>query len=190
MITKTEQKTLQGLSADLIKGAKVGVSEEELERMDVADFGLSDIYVEGAQITPLLDTEKLAVRVLVQLPGQTEPEHWHEAVGNIPGKEETLRVIQGTLLVYTEGKDSIKLGSIPWNNAAYYTCREEHVLTEHESMTFQPGEKHWFQAYQEPVVFYSISTTAIDAKDPFTNPNVVRTTVVVEDCIFGNSGKE
>lgn len=181
MIARTDWNHLQVLSAKLIGEAKVGVSAEELMHMDVADFGLSDIYVEGAQITPLLDTEKLAVRVLVQLPGQTEPEHWHEEVGNIPGKEETLRVIQGTLLVYTQGADSVRLGQIPFRNAAYYTCREEHVLHENESMTFQPGEKHWFQAYGEPAVFYSISTTAIDARDPFTNPNVVRTTVITED---------
>lgn len=190
MITRAEWNRLQEQSAELIGEAKVGVSAEELARMDVADFGLSDIYVEGAQITPLLDTEKLAVRVLVQLPGQTEPEHWHEAVGNILGKEETLRVIRGTLLIYTQGQDSVRLGRIPSRNAAYYTCREEHVLHENESMTFQPGEKHWFQAYGEPVVFYSISTTAMDARDPFTNPNVVRTTVITENEVPADRGKE
>ncbi len=178
MVKKAEIVDIKAKVRNILRECSYSISENEFQMMDIADFGLSDIYNEGAEIISLLDTEKLALRLLVLLPWQTEPEHWHESVGEILGKEETLRVVSGELLVFIEGEDNMKLGKIPEKNAEYYTCKNEILLKQNEYITFIPGEKHWFQAMEKPVAFLSISTTAIDAKDPFTNKNIVRTTVI------------
>lgn len=179
-ITKQQRDESIEKVAAILKDAHVPVKDSEIENMDVADFGLSHADQEGAQIISWIDTRRIAARLIVLFPFQTEPEHWHQPVGDIPGKEETIRVVSGTLLMYTAGADTIKLGRIPKQNAAYYTCRNEHVLRENDAITFMPGEKHWFQAYRKPVICYSISTTAMDSCDPFTNPQVVRQTTITE----------
>ena len=42
----------------------------------------------------------------------------------------------------------------------------------------EPGTRHWFRPGDEGAVFYTISTTARDLSDPFTDPGVVRVTVI------------
>lgn len=178
MISKQTFHDAKQRAAKLIRDAGIVVSDEEINQMDVADFGLSNLYSEGAQIVSIIDTPKVAARVIALFPHQTEPEHWHQPVGDIPGKEETIRVIKGDLLVVTEGSDTLKDAVIPEKNKQYYTCRHEVRLKPCEQITFPAGMKHWFQAAEEESVFYTISTTAIDSKDPFTNPHMVRKTVI------------
>lgn len=131
-----------------------------------------------SDIFSMFDTERLAARIITLFPWQTEPEHWHEP--NDSGKEETLRVIMGTLLLFVEGEDTMALGRIPQISQEYYTSRHELVLRPGDTITLAPGHRHWFQAGEEPVVFFCISTTASDARDPFTDPHVRRVTVVAD----------
>ncbi len=178
MITKEEEKQARERAGELIRRAGIRFTQKELERMDVADFGLSDLEREGAQILSLFDTERVACRVIALFPGQTEPEHWHEGIGGSEGKEETLRVIAGTLRVCVEGEANLDPSCIPEGKEQYYTCRHEILLRESENLTLYPGQKHWFQAACGDCVFYTMSTTASDNRDPFSDPGVVRKTVV------------
>ena len=178
MITKRQQREGREKAARLMREAGVVFQEKELEKLEVADFGLSRLETEGAQIFSLFDTKRLAARVITLFPYQTEPEHWHEPEDT--GKEETFRVIAGTLLLYVDGEDTLSRGKIPEESRAYYTCRHELVLGPGDTVTLEPGKKHWFQAGEEPVVFYSMSTTASDARDPFTDPHIVRVTQITE----------
>ena len=180
MVKRDEHQRRRKQAAELMRESGVVFQEREIERIEVADFGLSDLATEGAQIFSLFDTKRLAARVIVLFPYQTEPEHWHQSVGKIEGKEETFRVISGKLLLYTEGEDTLKEGRIPEKSREYYTCRHEQVLYPGDTVTLEPGRKHWFQAAEVPTVFYSMSTTAVDACDPFTNPNIRRVTQVVD----------
>jgi D-lyxose ketol-isomerase len=178
MISNEEYIEARNDAAKMLAEAGVVVSEEEIDAMDVADFGLSHLRTEGAQILSLIDTDKIAARVIVQFPGQTEPEHWHTGVGDYEGKQETLRVISGELYLYLPGEETVSLGKIPEGKEAYYSARNELVMRPTDTVTIPVGKKHWFQAGPNGAVFYTISTLALDAMDPFTDPNVVRKTVI------------
>lgn len=181
MIKRSIYEKAKKDAATLIKNAGVVISKKEIDDMDIADFGLSDLYTEGAQILSLYDTEKITGRVIALFPYQTEPEHWHIAVNNLEGKEETIRIISGTLLMFVEGESNVLNGKIPEKNSQFYTCKKEIVMKPCDVLTLKAGEKHWFQAADKPVVFYTMSTVAKDAYDPFTNPNIVRKTVIIEN---------
>ncbi|MDO8944862.1 MAG: hypothetical protein Q7U75_16900, partial [Desulfobacterales bacterium] len=58
----------------------------------------------------LVQTERISVKVLALFPNQTEPEHWHPPVAGDPGKEETVRVISGTLYFFIPGENTCKEG--------------------------------------------------------------------------------
>ncbi len=179
MITKSEYEKRKKDTYDLIIKSGLVMKWEELENIDIADFGLSNIDVEGAQIVSLFETGRVAARVIVLFPWQTEPEHWHTGYNGYIGKEETLRVISGDLLVFIEGSNTMNKGKIPKGKEKYYNARNEILLKPTEKITFNPEEKHWFQAMDKPVVFYTMSTLALDDKDPFSDPNVVRKTKIV-----------
>lgn len=168
-------------SAALIDKAGLGFTAEEKSRIDVADFGLSNIYEEGVQILTFFDTDRIAGKLLILLPGQTEPEHWHPAIGDNPGKQEIVRSLWGELRFYIPGENNMKVGFIPEGQESNFTVRHEIVMKPGDQLVLQPGTKHWFQAGPEGALLYSFSTTVCDIKDGFTDPAIVRTTVVEED---------
>lgn len=181
MITKSEQLSAQRRAAELIRAAGIPVSADEEARIEVADFGLSNLQVEGAQILTWLQTERIGVKVIALFPGQTLPEHWHPQVGNDPGKEETVRHVAGDLLIYVEGDDSVSRGSLPAGKDACYRCRHEVVPSPGDQFTFAPRSPHWFQAGERGAVAFSFSSVVRDALDGFTDPEVRRGVVVVDD---------
>lgn len=180
MVTKAEVSEAKIKAGKMIEEAGIKFTDKELDGMDVADFGLGRLAVEGAQILSLFETEKVACRVIALFRGQTEPEHWHKGNGDIPGKEETLRVISGKLRVCIEGMDNVEVDCIPSGKERYYTCRHEIILNPCENMTLLPGMKHWFQGLEDGCVFYTMSTAAKDTSDPFSDPEVVRKTQIAE----------
>ncbi|UCF15253.1 MAG: hypothetical protein JSW59_17745, partial [Phycisphaerales bacterium] len=132
--------------------------------------------VEGAQILTLVATGRIAVKIVALFPRQTLPEHWHPRVGEDPGKEETVRVVSGTVRFYIPGDESIHEGFVPAGQEDAYTMRHELILKPGGQITLKPGTKHWFQAGEEGAVMYSFSTVARDVLDSFTDPNIERLT--------------
>ena len=180
MITSEQQKTAQKQAAEMIRQAGISITDEEADSIEVADFGLSNLEKEGVQVLTLVQTERISVKVLVMLPNQTEPEHWHPPVDDDPGKEETIRVIAGTVYFYVAGEDTFKEGFIVEGKDDCYTMRKEIVMKPCDQLTLAPGEKHWFQAHGGGAVMYSFSTVARDVLDQFTDPDIVRITNVVD----------
>jgi D-lyxose ketol-isomerase len=117
------------------------------------------------------------------LPNQTEPEHWHPPVGRDPGKEETVRMIWGDLRFYIDGPDTLKEGFVVQGKQDCYTVRHELIMRPGDQMTLRPGQKHWFQGGSLGAVLFSFSSCVRDVLDGFTNPAIVRQTVVVDDPI-------
>jgi D-lyxose ketol-isomerase len=181
MITKAEQKKARERTAQMIAQSGIRITEEEKNRIEVVDFGLSHLDIEGVQVLTLVQTERISVKVLAMLPNQTEPEHWHPPVGDDPGKEETIRVVSGTVYFYVQGENTFKQGFLVKGKERYYTLMHEIILKPGDQITFQPGEKHWFQAREDGAVMYSFSSVARDVLDQFTDPNIVRTVKVVEE---------
>lgn len=180
MISRTELIKARNDAATMMREGGIVLSEKEVEEMDVADFGLSHLRSEGAQIASLCETDQIAARVIALFPGQVEPEHWHIGDGDYAGKQETLRVISGELYLFLPGEDTMEKGKIPEGKEIAYSCRHELVMRPTDTITLEPGVKHWFQGGEQGTVFYTISTLATDARDPFSDPNVVRKTVIID----------
>jgi D-lyxose ketol-isomerase len=180
MITRVEQKKARERAAQMIAEAGIRITEEETKKIEVVDFGLSRLEIEGLQVLTMVQTDRISVKVLAMLPNQTEPEHWHPPVGDDPGKEETIRVVAGTVYFYVQGENTLKQGFLVRGKEKYYTLRHEIILKPGDQITFQPGEKHWFQARDEGAVMYSFSSVARDALDQFTDPDIVRIVKVIE----------
>ena len=113
MLTRAQFEAAQTRAASMIRASGIHISDDEAERIEVADFGLSRLDVEGAQILTLVATDRLAVKLVALFANQTLPEHWHPPVGDDPGKEETARVVWGTLRYYIDGVDNMHAGFVP-----------------------------------------------------------------------------
>jgi D-lyxose ketol-isomerase len=181
MIAKEQQRTAQKRAAEMIRQAGIKITEDETSSIEVVDFGLSNLECEGVQVLTLVQTERISIKVLVLFPNQTEPEHWHPPVGDDPGKEETIRVISGTVYFYIPGENTFKEGFIVNGKEDCYTMRNEIVMKPCDQIILHPGEKHWFQARDEGAVMYGFSTVARDALDQFTDPNIIRITKIVDN---------
>ena len=176
MLTRQQVREAQARAAAMMRAAGVVFTAEEAESIAVADFGLSHLEVEGAQILTFVSSERISAKVIALFPGQTLPEHWHPPVGDDPGKEETLRVIRGTLYCGLPGEGPLRHASPPAGKEAYYHCRHEVVMGPAEQITLAPGVPHWMQAGREGAVLYSFSSCARDILDGFTDPDIVRET--------------
>ncbi|MEL7147886.1 MAG: cupin domain-containing protein, partial [Bacteroidota bacterium] len=97
-----------------------------------------------------------------------------------PGKEEVIRAISGDLRFYIPGENSMKEGFIVDDKQSCYTMRNEVVMKPGDQLVLPAGTKHWFQAGEEGAVMYSFSTTVTDLNDQFTDPDIVRETVIEE----------
>jgi len=181
MITQKTYTLAQQKTLDLIYKADIIITVEEREKIEVADFGLSNIFEEGIQILTFFETDRMAGRLLVMLPNQTEPEHWHPPIDKSPGKQEIIRALWGNLRFYVSGEDNMTVGFIPKGKEKYYTLRHEIIMKPGDQLIFDPGTKHWFQAGPEGAVLYSFSTTVRDILDGFTNPEIVSVTKIVKD---------
>jgi D-lyxose ketol-isomerase len=178
MLLKSEYVAAQSRAAAMIRESGICITNEELQKIEVADFGLSRLDVEGAQILTLVATDRIAVKIVVLFANQTLPEHWHPPVGDDPGKEEIIRVISGIVRAYIPGEGNISDGFVPTGQQDNYTMRHELILKPGEQITLEPGMKHWFQAADEGGVMYSFSSVASDVLDGFTNPDIKRVTEI------------
>jgi D-lyxose ketol-isomerase len=180
MLARKEFNEAQLKAAEMIKNAGIKTTEAEIGKIDVADFGLSHLATEGAQIITFFSTDRVSAKVIALFPNQTLPEHWHPPVSDDPGKEETVRVVDGTVYLYLPGEENMRHGVIPEGKDACYTVRHELVMKPGDQITLQPNTKHWFQAGNEGSVLYSFSTCVRDMLDGFSDPEIVRETKVVD----------
>ena len=182
MITSGEQALARRRAADLLIQAGIVARQDEIAWIEVVDFGLGELEQSGVQILTLVDTARIAVKVLVLFPWQTEPEHTHPPLGEYAGKEETIRCEWGELYLYTPGEPApAPIGSPPAHRRHTYTVWHEHVMHPGDQITLQPDTPHWFQGGATGAVIWSFSTKALDVEDLFTDPDVRRETIVLDE---------
>lgn len=181
MITTSQLSSAQKWSYEIFKRAGVPIREDERAKIEIADFGLNEFDKQGMHLFTMIATNRYAAKALALAPLQTEPEHWHPRIDDDPGKQETIRVVYGTLYFYIPGEDTLKNGFVPAGREKVFTCRHEIVMKPGDQLTLEPGQKHWFQAGQEGAVLYTFSSTARDVLDGFTDPKIKRVTEVVKD---------
>ncbi len=159
--------------------AGIALTRSEIGRIEVADFGLSHLEIEGLQIVTYINTDRVCAKELVMFPRQTCPEHRHPPVAGDPGKEETFRCRQGTVYVYTPGEPSATTAAPPPpESAGFYTVFHRTRLHPGEQVTIPPDTLHWFQAGDDGAVVSEFSTRSRDEADIFTDPRIVRATDV------------
>ena len=142
--------------------------------MEISDFGLGRPLEEGAQMITLESTSRMAIKLIILLPFQILPEHWHVDNGDIQAKQELIRVISGHLDLYINGSPEEAVLPVPELSLPYYTCKKKVVLKESEQMLIDPPNPHWLKAGNKGCVALSFSTTAFDTKDVFRNPDIKR----------------
>lgn len=167
--------------AHLLDKANILYTLEELEQAEVTDFGLGNYPCEGAQIITFLNTHKVGCKVICLLDGQILPEHMHTASLGEEGKEETFRSAFGLTRLFLPGTDTdTDNAPFPKGMDAVYTCRKEIALKPPDQITVPHDTPHWLMGGAGGCVVFSISSWARCALDPFTNPDIVRETVIID----------
>lgn len=157
------------------------MTTKEREEIEVSDFGLSKLEYFGVQTLTYFNTDRLCAKQIVLFPDQICPEHWHPRVGDDPGKEETMRIRWGLVYLYIPGAslEPRVRDRIP-DRKEHFTVGKEVVLKPGDQITLAPGTVHWFQAGTEGAVIDDYSSTSRDVLDQFTDPEIVRTTQIVD----------
>lgn len=176
MITKNQYEAARIRALEYLHKAGIILTDCEKEKIEVADFGLSDLEKTGLELITYVNTERCCAKELVLFPRQTCPEHRHPEVDGEKGKEETFRCRWGEVYLYVEGEPARKLkAEIPTGREDTYTVFREIVLKPGEQYTLMPNTKHWFQAGDQGAVVSEFSTKSRDEADIFTDAAIQRT---------------
>ncbi|MCC7208770.1 MAG: D-lyxose/D-mannose family sugar isomerase [Anaerolineae bacterium] len=181
MITRREYDDARRFAWDLVRQSGIAVQDADFENLEVADLGLSELPVTGAQILTLASTQFLGVKALVLRPNQFFPQHRHPPLGDYPGKQEIFRVQWGEAYLYLPGDpESHPRANPPSHRKPFCTVWHEVILRPGGQLICPPNTWHWFQAGAQGAVIWSFSSQVTDAQDQFTDPQVVRKTVIAD----------
>ena len=170
------------LALEYYRKAGIVLTEEEKNKIEVADFGLDMVQRVGLEIVTYVNTDRVCAKEMVLLPNQVCPEHKHVPTGEQAGKEETFRCRFGKVYLYTDGERSAKKEeiqiSLPPTDVSVF-C--ETVLLPGEQFTIYPETLHWFAAGEEGAVISEFSTRSTDETDVFTDSRIVREATIEND---------
>lgn len=171
-MTAADTEQVEREVRELVENSGFEISEEEWKGMILNDFGMGDFRIEGAAIIDILRSNFVRTTILVLLPGQTLPEHKHPITADSPGKEETLRVLFGSVITFQPGEDTTAAPaySIPVGKETYYTSRRAVVLGKGDQQTLPPDEFHWFQAGPDGVVTIEFQNRIDETQNIFSDP--------------------
>ena len=179
MLSRIEYEQIKEETLAYFERCSIKLTDEEVARIEVADFYLNRIREFGLQLIEYINTDRCCAKDLVLLPGQTCPEHLHPPVGTSPGKEETFRCRFGTVYLYVPGpKVEDPKAVIPKDKLDTFTVWNEIVLNPGEQYTLQPNTLHWFQAGKEGAVVSEFSTKSTDENDIFTDEEIKRIPII------------
>ncbi|MGO8687380.1 MAG: D-lyxose/D-mannose family sugar isomerase [Candidatus Dormibacteria bacterium] len=179
MLTQDQIQDARRRAARLLEEAGFVLGDGERDRIEVSDFGLSQLEETGLEVVVYVNTQRVCAKELVLFPGQTCPEHRHPPFGGTPGKEETFRCRRGIVYLYLEGTAVERPTCRPARaDRGMYTVWHEVVLRPGQQHTIPPDTLHWFQAGPEGAIVSEFSTQSRDDLDVFTDPDIARITVV------------
>jgi D-lyxose ketol-isomerase len=180
MLTAQEVKTRQEQAAAMIHRGGIFITQEERDRIEIVDFGLSRFEETGLGVLVYVNTERCCAKELALWPRQTCAQHRHPSVSGRPGKEETFRCRWGTMYLYVPGPSAGQPAAKPPAGRAHtYTVWHEIVLKPGDQYTLAPDTWHWFQGGDEGAVVSEFSTASTDENDLFADQDIKRTTQVV-----------
>lgn len=159
----------------MMEEAGIALTEDEKNRVEVADFGLNDLERTGLELVVYINTPRCCAKEMTLFPGQTCPEHRHPTIDGVPGKQETFRCRKGRCYLYVDGEATPNpVAKPPKGDEQWYTVRHEIILEAGEQYTMYPDTRHWFQGGEEGCVVSEFSTASHDETDVFTDPRIVR----------------
>jgi len=163
-------------AAALLRRARIPVTRDELETMEVADLGLGDIKRVGLEVIVYENNDRYCAKELILLPRQLCPEHRHPRVnGRNLGKKETFRCRYGEVYLYVAGERTPKpKAKVPKKYWAFMSAWHEIVLRPGDQYTLPPNALHWFQAGDKGAVVSEFSSTSTDENDVYTDPRIRR----------------
>jgi hypothetical protein len=154
VITPRQLKAVREQAIAILMATGLSVRQDEMDQMEVVDFGLNELERSGVQIIPLVDTHRLTVKLLIMLPNQTEPEHRHPPLGDYPGKEETIRCEWGELYLYGPGEAAPNPKAHPPDaRRQTYTVWHEYILSLAIRLHFNPIRRTGSRAAQRELSF-------------------------------------
>ncbi|GIU32937.1 D-lyxose/D-mannose family sugar isomerase [Shewanella schlegeliana] len=159
---------------ELLTLSGIFLTKNEIERLELTDFGLNDFGNTGLIIHTYINTERCCAKELIMLPHQVCPEHTHPSTATRQGKEETFRCRFGKVSVFIEGNITTQPAVELPKDLANYTVFHEVVLNKGEQLTLSPNAKHWFKAHAEGAIVSEFSTMSNDDTDVFTNQEINR----------------
>ncbi len=168
-------------AAEYFRKAGIVMTPEELELIEVADFGLDDLHETGLELVVYVNTDVYCAKEMVLFPDQTCPEHRHAPLPEIgySGKTETFRCRYGIVYLYVEGYETKDRVCHPAKEkSGCYTVFHEIKLSPGQQYTIPPDTLHWFSAGADGAVISEFSTTSRDELDIFTDKDIKRTTVI------------
>ncbi|MCF6466229.1 D-lyxose/D-mannose family sugar isomerase [Clostridium sp. Cult2] len=176
-----EYNKYRNIILETLDKANIILTDEEKEKIEVADFGLGKFEETGLGAITYVNTDNVCAKEMVLLPNQTCPEHLHPPREKDQGKEETFRCRYGTVYLYVEGpKTENPKVTPPKGDEEYYTVYHEIVLKPGEQHTLYPSTLHWFKAGKEGAVVSEFSTKSTDESDVFTDPRIKRIPEITE----------
>ena len=162
-------RQVRAQTLELIRKSRFPVTDAELAGLKLNDFGLGQLAVEGFEFIDFVLTPRIRMTLLVLMPNQTLPEHYHPAYGQESGKEETVRCLWGQTRVYLPGEPNNSRVLIPAGKEALYTCRHEVILRPGEQWTFTPPVVHWLQGGPEGSVNLGMQNRVDENRNVFTD---------------------
>jgi len=163
-------------AAAMLRKARIAVTPEEREAMEVADLGLGDLEHIGLELVVYENNDRYCAKELVLFPRQTCPEHRHPRVdGRNVGKKETFRCRHGEIYLYVAGEPTPRpKAKVPRRHREFMTVWHEIVLRPGDQYTLPPNTLHWFQAGDKGAIVSEFSSTSTDENDLFTDPRIRR----------------
>jgi D-lyxose ketol-isomerase len=178
-LAQTQIDAARRRAAETLDAAGIVLSPDERDAIEIADFGLSRLDELGLEVVVYLNTARVCAKELVMFPRQTCPEHRHPPFDGTPGKEETFRCRAGIVYLYTEGEPAAAPSArLADDDRGAFTVWREIVLRPGDQHLIPPDTLHWFQAGDEGAIVSEFSTESRDELDVFTDPRVLRATVV------------
>lgn len=179
MLTKNQYDSARNKALEYFTKAGIVLTEDEKERIEVADFGLNDLESTGLELITYVNTDRCCAKELVLFPHQTCPEHRHPPLAGDLGKEETFRCRWGEIYLYVEGEpEKAPKATPPKASKNAYTVAHEIILKPGQQYKLNPNTKHWFQAGPEGAIVSEFSTKSRDEADIFTDEAIQRITEI------------
>ncbi len=169
-------KRVRARTLEYLKKARIAVTKEEADTIEVADFGLNDLRNVGLELIVYQNNDRYCAKELVLFPRQICPQHRHPPIDerNI-GKQETFRCRWGEVYLYVEGEPTVKpKARVPKKYMDSLTVWHEIVLKPGEQYTIPPNTLHWFQGGSKGAIVSEFSSKSLDESDFFTDPNIKR----------------